>query len=180
MNLGAADAPAIANPFGACPASGKPGLSFTKGKRISCPACGFVFYLNAAAATAAIIEAGGEILLGLRGREPGKGLLDLPGGFVDPGERAEDGLVRELSEELGLAVAEGELSFLYSYANRYEYKGVLYRSCDLFFQIRLGSKPPVEAKDDVAALRWIRAADIDLNEIAFDSTRKALARYLGR
>ncbi|QIN80494.1 NUDIX domain-containing protein [Rubrobacter marinus] len=35
------------------------------------------------------------------GREPEKGRLDLPGGFLEVGEHPADGLVREIQEELG-------------------------------------------------------------------------------
>jgi ADP-ribose pyrophosphatase YjhB (NUDIX family) len=172
------DGEAERNPFSNCPGCGRAGLSFSGGKKISCPACGFVFYLNAAASTAAIIEAGDEILFAVRGREPGKGLLDLPGGFIDPGERAEEGLIRELREELGLVVAEDDFSFLCSYPNRYEYKGVLYRTCDLIFTLPLRSKPLIGAQDDVADLRWIRKDEIILGEIAFESIRRAVGRFL--
>ena len=46
-----------------------------------------------------------EVLVAVRARNPGKGLLDLPGGFVDPGESLEVALYRELQEELGFDMA---------------------------------------------------------------------------
>jgi bifunctional NMN adenylyltransferase/nudix hydrolase len=47
----------------------------------------------------AVVVQSGHILLIERGRAPGKGLLALPGGFLNPGEYIEDGMIRELHEE---------------------------------------------------------------------------------
>lgn len=55
---------------------------------------------------AALIGENGRVLL--QRRPPGKQMADLwefPGGKIDPGERPEAALVRELSEELGIVVA---------------------------------------------------------------------------
>lgn len=48
-----------------------------------------------------LIEAD-KVLLVRRGREPGKGLLALPGGIVNYGERLEECVVREVEEETGI------------------------------------------------------------------------------
>lgn len=166
------------SPFRHCPGCGRAGPDLAGGKRLSCPACGYVFYLNAATACAAIIACGDEILLAARARDPGKGLLDLPGGFVDPGEGAEEGLLRELREELGLTLRAGDLRFLLSRPNRYEYAGVAYATCDLVFVAELAAKPALVAADDVAAVAWVRKAAVDLSRIAFPSIRAALETYL--
>jgi len=58
---------------------------------------------------AALVGASGQILL--QQRAPGRamaGLWEFPGGKVESGETPEAALVRELAEELGIAVAEAD------------------------------------------------------------------------
>ena len=53
----------------------------------------------------ALVDTDGRVLLAQR--PPGKqlaGLWEFPGGKVDPGERPEETLIRELAEELGITV----------------------------------------------------------------------------
>ena len=48
----------------------------------------------------------GRLLTVRRARDPEKGTLDLPGGFVDPEETVDDAVRRELREETGLEATE--------------------------------------------------------------------------
>ena len=65
--------------------------------------CGFVYYFNSSAATAIFItNRVGELLVVRRAKEPAKGTFDLPGGFVDMYETAEEAIIREVKEETGL------------------------------------------------------------------------------
>jgi len=52
------------------------------------------------------------VLVVRRGEEPGKGLLALPGGYMDVGELWQEGLVRELREETGVASDAGCVTLL--------------------------------------------------------------------
>lgn len=45
----------------------------------------------------------GKVLLAQRGVAPARGLYSLPGGRIEAGERLIDGVLRELSEEVGLS-----------------------------------------------------------------------------
>jgi 8-oxo-dGTP diphosphatase len=59
---------------------------------------------------AALADGDGRVLL--QQRAPGRpmaGLWEFPGGKVEPGERYEAALARELAEELGIEVDEGAL-----------------------------------------------------------------------
>ena len=59
-------------------------------------------YLNPALAVDACVRRGDDILLVQRKFPPSAGSWVLPGGFVDQGERPEEAVLRELSEESGL------------------------------------------------------------------------------
>ena len=72
-------------------------------------------------AACALIDADGRVLIAER--PPGKsmaGLWEFPGGKVDPGERPEDALIRELKEELGITVKEACLAPLTFASHSYE------------------------------------------------------------
>jgi 8-oxo-dGTP pyrophosphatase MutT (NUDIX family) len=170
--------------FRYCPSCASQNIRFGENKKVYCPDCGLVYYHNTAAATAGIISTGAGAVLLVRAKEPAKGKLDLPGGFVDPGEGALEGLIRECREELGwdppAAYPAGRFSFFGSYPNVYPYKGFRYNTCDLVFTF---DAPDLTAADfrlqreEVAAVRFIRAADLDYSEIAFDSARQALRSW---
>ena len=60
---------------------------------------------------AALVAPDGRVLL--QQRAPGRamaGLWEFPGGKVEPGERPEPALVRELAEEVGIEVEAGALA----------------------------------------------------------------------
>lgn len=158
-----------------CPQCGREHVRWASLKEFRCDDCGFVFFKNPAAAAAAIISCGNEILLTVRGRDPGKGLLDLPGGFIDPNENAEDGLRRELSEELGWEPPV--LSYLFSFPNTYQFHGIEYHTLDMVFHVPLTEKPAFRPMDDVSAVQW-SPLPIQPERIAFASVRSSLAHYV--
>ena len=69
-----------------------------------------------------VLDEAGRLLTVRRARDPEKGTLDLPGGFVDPGGgRWMMPVRRELREETGLEATEVRL--LFSIPNVYPYSG---------------------------------------------------------
>ena len=141
-----------------------------------CAACGHTQYFNPAVAVAAILlDPDNRVLLLRRAKDPGKGKLGLPGGFVDAGETAEDALRREIREEVNLEVSS--LEFLCSAPNDYHYKNVRYPVVDLFFVARVQSTTGVAALDGVESFLWLEASRVDLNEMAFPSNAEALRRF---
>lgn len=157
-----------------CPSCGAPDFSKGHSNAWHCSRCKFIYFQNAAAATAAVLLCREEILLTVRKADPGKNMLDLPGGFVESGESLEGALTREISEELKLHVNNWE--YLFSYPNRYEFKGIVYDTTDAFFKTHFDDKPNVTACDDVADIIWMPVRDIDINNIALRSIQKAIRR----
>jgi ADP-ribose pyrophosphatase YjhB (NUDIX family) len=166
--------------FRYCPSCASTKIRFERDRVFLCPDCGFVFYQNTAAATGCIILVGERILFLERGKEPAKGKLDLPGGFVDPDEGAIEGLRRECREEIGVDPGPG-FSFLASFPNVYPYKDVTYHTCDFFFTISLPDLTlgdlRLEARE-IGGVRLVKPGDVNLDDLAFDSTRRALRAYL--
>lgn len=162
--------------FKFCPQCGNNGLQEHDRKAAYCPSCGFVYYHNAAAAAAAIIETEAGILLERRRLDPRAGRLDLPGGFVDYNESAEEAVRREVREELGLSL--GDLRYLGSYPNHYQYRGVGYHTTDsVFISSAVDRSGDVDASE-VSELVILRPGELDLDDIAFISMRRALEDYL--
>ena len=78
-------------------------------ERIACPddRCGFVHWNNPVPVIAAVIEHNGSVLLARNRAWPEK-MFGLVTGFLERNESPEDGIVREVKEELGLeSKAEG-------------------------------------------------------------------------
>jgi ADP-ribose pyrophosphatase YjhB (NUDIX family) len=162
--------------FKYCPSCGRADISFVGPKELRCQACSFTYFHNVAAAVAAILEFDGRIVLLRRGREPRKGKLDLPGGFAEPQENAEEGIRREVMEELKLELKA--VKYLGSWPNVYEYEGVVYQTCDLFFHSKIDALPTDCDKEEVAELLLMPPAEIPCDEIAFQSTRMFLPRFI--
>ncbi len=74
-------------------------------------------YNSPRAAASAVFIKNGKVLLGIRGQEPAKGKLSLPGGFLDYGEQPVDAIKREMHEELGITLTDHEV--IAAYTNQY-------------------------------------------------------------
>jgi NAD+ diphosphatase len=162
--------------FQYCPKCGQKSLSSPEEKLIECAQCDFHFYRNPAVATAAIIaDPGGKVLLIRRAKEPSKGKLGMPGGFVDIGETAEDGLRREVKEEVCLELQE--IAFLMSYPNQYFFRGIMYPTVDFFFTASVDSFDPAKALSEVEGLVIREPKQVNPDELAFESMRQAMRLY---
>jgi len=143
-------------------------------KRHECAACGWLLFHNTAAAVMAVpLLPDGRVVFARRARDPARGLLDLPGGFIDPGEDAETALARELAEELGIDAPR--LHYLGSASNRYPYAGVTYTTCDVIYRCDLDVLPAVADHDELSAVEAHAPEAVAADAIAFRSIHTALA-----
>lgn len=169
------------NPLAAfrfCPHCGQAGLEVRETRSLRCPACGFRYFVNCAATVGGFVFHHDQLIMTVRGEEPLKGKLGLPGGFVEFDEAADDALRREVFEELGIQVTD--LAYLAAAPNDYVYAGVLYKVSSVFYTCRADDISQMRACDDVAAYRLVDPRALDLAELAFPSTAFALAKLLQR
>ena len=160
-----------------CPKCGSNHFIFDKHRSFLCQPCGFNLYINSSSAVAAIIEnENGEILLTVRAFDPAKGKLDLPGGFVDPMESAEEAVVREIKEELNLDIIE--MKYLTSFPNEYIFKGYSVYTTDMAFVCKVVDFNAITSKDDISGYKFVAPKEIDFTVISSDSIRDILKFYI--
>lgn len=161
-----------------CPKCGHQSLIWDGEKKWSCSDCDYVLYHNCAGAVAVIIKYKDEIFLTKRNQEPGKGKLDLSGGFVDPKESAEETCRRELKEELNIDINLNQLKYKASLPNTYLYKDINYNTLDLFYEYEVDKKFEVTLElSEVSDYVWIKKDDINIDDIAFDSQKRFFKNY---
>ena len=112
-----------------------------------------------------------KILLVRRKNDPFKGMLSIPGGFINEGETAEDAMRREAEEETSLIVEPTAILSVYSDPRRDPRMHTL--SVTFTTRIVRGNE---NARDDAAALQWIKLeAELDgliqSQQIAFDHSK---------
>lgn len=163
--------------FKYCPKCGSSHFNIHNFKSKKCETCGFVYYLNVSAATAAfILNKENQLLVAQRAHAPAKGTLDLPGGFIDLNETAEDAITREIREETGLVIPHVE--YLFSLPNLYTYSGFDVHTADLFFQCRIDNFSLIQANDDVQELFVLHRHEIKPELFGLQSIRKAVEIWL--
>ena len=163
--------------FNYCPSCGSSSFATNSEKSCRCQSCGFVYYINASAAVAVFIfNEKGQLLVCERGKEPAKGSWDLPGGFVDEDESAEQAVIREINEELGVDISA--CRYLFSFPNRYEYSGLTIPTLDLFFACTVYDITQIKADDDVAACHFVSLNEINTDMFGFESIRNGVIKFI--
>ncbi len=159
--------------FEFCPRCGSKHFDVSGERSRQCADCGFTYYANASASTAAIItNSKGKILLTTRAFEPAKGKLDLPGGFVDMNETAEEALIRELKEELNINI--NNPTYLFSLPNEYNFSGIIVHTLDIFFKVEVDDDIQIKTDDDVASAQFYDLKDVNIEDIGLCSIQKAI------
>lgn len=169
----------VAQTFRFCPRCGV--AAETVGENpFRCSGCDLNFFFGPCTAVAGIIcDRAGQVLFIKRQKDPGKGKLGLPGGFLDAGESIEDALCREVLEEINLQVIG--MKYLASFPNEYTYRGVTLPVTDVFFQCDVESFDDIAAQEsEVAGWHFCHPDASMYGELAFESHRLAVNEHLRR
>ena len=179
------------NDFKICPMCGSQKIECCGNRKWICPECGFDLYNNVAAAVGLVIfDDQFNVLFEERAKHPKKGFAALPGGFVDFDESAEEACVRECREELSVEICPKDLKFIASFPNTYVYKNIEYKTCDLFFYIKLPKKynslkdfmrdlkPEISEVSKLVCYRVSNEEDIAKIPLAFESAKKTLLKFV--
>lgn len=169
----------IVSQFRFCPRCKTSELERHSEKSVHCPACGFLFFFNTAAAVVALItDQEGRLLVTKRAHNPAQGTLDLPGGFVDAHETAEESLIREIREELNLEITS--LRYLFSVPNIYDYADLRYHTVDLAFACSVRNLSMLRPGDEVAEIVFLRPEELDVNAFGLKSIKDIIAGFIGK
>jgi len=106
----------------------------------------------------AVVTCARHVLLIERGQSPGKGLLAVPGGFIEQRETVMQSTLRELEEETALAVAPEALHQAWRRTTVFDHPDRSQRGRMIthasWFEFADGPLPAARAGDDAASLRW--------------------------
>jgi 8-oxo-dGTP diphosphatase len=127
-------------------------------------------YRNPTPTVDTIIQRNSRILLVKRKKDPFKGYLVLPGGFVNEGERVEDAAKREVKEETSLDIELLDILGVYSDPTR-DPRGHMMSTVFIGKISSNNDKVDAVAQDDAAAIEWLSLEVIDTRNVGFDHKR---------
>lgn len=111
------------------------------------------------AVSAAIIR-DGHVLIARRARGASRGVFTLPGGVVEAGETLHEAIVREVSEETGIAIEPLALAGHREYITRDEAGRVQRHFVILCYAARWISGDGTPQLEELSELRWVRPAEL--------------------
>jgi ADP-ribose pyrophosphatase YjhB (NUDIX family) len=137
-------------------------------ERAVCPACSEIHYENPINVVGTVPVWGERVLLCRRNIEPRFGLWTLPAGFLELGESAADGALRETVEEAGANI---ELQGLFTVLDV-----VRAGQVHLFYRARMLDAALVPGPETIEA-RLFREDEVPWDEIAFRTVKQTLEHF---
>lgn len=119
----------------------------------------------------AVIRIAGQVLLIRRGRAPGKGLLALPGGFLEQRETVYQSALRELAEETGFRLLPSEMEGALKAVRVFDHPDRSQRGRVIthahYFDLGERALPEIAGGDDAEDARWVPLAQLPAMEDQF-------------
>jgi len=134
-------------------------------------------------AKAAVIIGAGHVLMIRRGMNPGKDCLALPGGFLDPEETFEQGMIRELKEETKIPPEQLRTSIqkwqFFDHPSRSLRGRIITHAAYIPLPLKNGL-PRVKGGDDAKEALWIPLSSLDsLMEEIYEDHYSIIRNFTG-
>lgn len=137
-------------------------------ERFVCEHCNTIHYQNPRIVTGCLVVWEEQVLLCRRDIEPRRGYWTLPAGFLENGETAQAGAMRETWEEARARVVVDDLYTLFSLPHISQ----IY----MFYRGRLET-PEFQAGDETREVALFRETEIPWGELAFPVIHETLRHY---
>ncbi|MEM9156585.1 MAG: bifunctional nicotinamide-nucleotide adenylyltransferase/Nudix hydroxylase [Cyanobacteria bacterium P01_F01_bin.33] len=117
-----------------------------------------------------------------RGQQPGRGTIAFPGGFLEPDETIQDGILRKLQEETQIDVERATLqsAIIFQHVFDRPQRSLRGRAIAHVAALRLpeGSLPKVRAADDAHSTWWLPLSELSDREDQFFADHYQIVRYV--
>jgi bifunctional NMN adenylyltransferase/nudix hydrolase len=132
--------------------------------------------------TDALVICNGHVLLIERGRNPGKGLYAMPGGFLDQNETIIEGCIRELKEETKIKFTNEALRMIANpcFVADSPFRDARGRTIShvVKFEITtMASCPEIRAADDASNAKWVELGWVKNNQDKFFGDHWAIIEH---
>ena len=164
--------------FNFCPSCGTAAKPHLEKSIFFCGDCDLEMHFSPVSSAAALIQdRDGNLLFTKRRKEPHKGKLGIPGGFVNPGEQLETAMLREVKEEVGIQLDSWK--YLGGWPNEYSYKSVVYSVNDVYFVAKVENFKNIQiCPDEIDGIHIENPNTINFEDFSFPSLKAAVLMYL--
>jgi bifunctional NMN adenylyltransferase/nudix hydrolase len=131
----------------------------------------------------AVVVGLGHVLVVRRKASPGRGLIALPGGFLNQRERIIDGAIRELKEETGIRLSEQELrdaivdEKIFDHPDRSLRGRTITHGFCMHLDPKTGRLPRVKGDDDADKSWWMPLREVAIREHEFFEDHYHIINY---
>jgi ADP-ribose pyrophosphatase YjhB (NUDIX family) len=140
-------------------------------ERLVCPSCGHIDYQNPKVVVGAVVVHAGRVLLCRRAIEPRRDFWTLPAGYLELGETAKEGAMRETFEEAGARIAIDGILAVYS-ISRIGQVQIIYRA-----RFADPDQPHFAAGPESLEVEMFGSDDVPWHDLAFPSAHWALRAW---